>query len=161
VTLDELWTGPGTTVADPRELLVGIDVPAWGPGTGSAYVRLEYRRQMEIAIVGVTAVVRLDGGVVADARLAITALAPTIRRVTEAEAALIGSAAGDEAVEGSARAVAAGSSPIADVRGSAEYRAAMAEVIARRAIATALARARGERVSVPASATTYAGGAIA
>ena len=122
VTLDELWTGPGTTIADPQELLVGIDVPAWGPETGSAYVRLEYRRQMEIAIVGVTAVVRLDGGVVADARLAITALAPTIRRVPDAEAALIGSAGGDEAIAAAARAVAAGSSPIADVRGSAEYR---------------------------------------
>jgi CO/xanthine dehydrogenase FAD-binding subunit len=161
IPLDELWTGPGATAADLQELLVGIDVPAWGPETGSAYVRLEYRRQMEIAIVGVTAVVRLDGGSVADARLAITALAPTIRRVADAEGALIGSAAGDEAVEEAARAVAAGSSPIADVRGSAEYRAAMAEVIARRAIVTALARARGERVPVPASAATYAGGAIA
>ena len=40
------------------ELLVGIDVPAPGPATGSAYVRLEYRRQMEIAVVGATAVVR-------------------------------------------------------------------------------------------------------
>jgi CO/xanthine dehydrogenase FAD-binding subunit len=161
VPLDELWTGPGTTVADPRELLVAIDIPVVGPATGSAYVRLEYRRQMEIAIVGVTAVVRLDGGVVADARVAITALAPTIRRVAGAETALIGSAAGDEPIDEAARAVAAGSSPIADVRGSAEYRAAMAEVIARRAIVTALARARGQKVPVPASAATYAGGASA
>ncbi len=88
VPLDELWTGPGTTAADPHELLVGVDVPAPIPATGSAYVRLEYRRQMEIAVVGVTAVVRLDGGSVADARVAITALAPTIRRVPDAEAAL-------------------------------------------------------------------------
>jgi len=155
--LDELWIGPGETSADPHELLVGISVPAPAPGTGSAYVRLEYRRQMEIAIVGVTAVVRLDGGSVADARLAITALAPTIRRVPDAEATLDGSDGGDGAIEVAARAVAAGSSPIADVRGSAEYRAAMAEVIARRAIAAALARARGEHVPVPASATTFAG----
>ena len=102
--------------------------------TGSAYVRLEYRRQMEIAIVGVTAVVTVETGSVADARVAITALAPTIRRVPEAEAALVGSDAGEEPVAAAARAAAAGSSPIADVRGSAEYRAAMAEVIARRAI---------------------------
>jgi CO/xanthine dehydrogenase FAD-binding subunit len=157
VPLDELWTGPGTTTADPQELLVGIDVPAPARGTGSAYVRLEYRRQMEIAIVGVTAVVHLDGGSVADARLAITALAPTIRRVPDAEAALAGSTGGDESIAAAARAVAAGSSPIADVRGSAEYRAAMAEVIARRAIAAALARARGEQIPVPASAATFAG----
>jgi CO/xanthine dehydrogenase FAD-binding subunit len=157
VSLDELWTGPGATIADPQELLVGIDVPTRGPGSGSPYVRLEYRRQMEIAIVGVTAAVRLEGGSVVDARLAITALAPTIRRVPDAEAALTGTTGDDEAVAAAARGVAAGSSPIADVRGSAEYRAAMAEVIARRAITTALARARGEQVPVPASAATFAG----
>ncbi|HJQ71853.1 MAG TPA: FAD binding domain-containing protein [Actinomycetota bacterium] len=156
VPLDELWTGPGTTAADPHELLVVVDVPALVPATGSAYVRLEYRRQMEIAVVGVTAVVRLDGASVADARVAITALAPTIRRVPDAEAALTGSDGGDAAIAAAARATAAGSSPIDDVRGSAAYRAAMAEVIARRAISVALARARGEDVPIPASAATFA-----
>ncbi|RPJ14724.1 MAG: hypothetical protein EHM22_01610 [Actinobacteria bacterium] len=154
--LEQLWTGPGETAADPRELLVQIDVPAPAPMTGSAYVRLEYRRQMEIAVVGVTAVVRLDAGSVSDARVAITALAPTIRRVSEAEAALIGSDGGDDAIAEAARAAASGSSPITDVRSSAEYRSAMANVIARRAIVVALARARGEHVPIPASAATYA-----
>jgi CO/xanthine dehydrogenase FAD-binding subunit len=155
VPLAELWTGPGATIADSRELLVGIDVPGPEPMTGSAYVRLEYRRQMEIAVVGATAVVTLDGGSVADARVAITALAPTIRRIPEAEAALTGSAGGDDAIAAAAGAAAAGSSPIADVRGSAEYRVAMAEVITRRAIVAALARARGEHVPVPASAAPH------
>ena len=154
--LEQLWIGPGETAADPRELLVRVDVPAPAPTTGSAYVRLEYRRQMEIAVVGVTAVVRLDAGSVSDARVAITALAPTIRRVSEAEAALIGSEGGDEAIAEAARAAASGSSPITDVRSSAEYRSAMANVIARRAIIVALARARGEHVPIPASAATYA-----
>jgi CO/xanthine dehydrogenase FAD-binding subunit len=157
VPLDELWTGPGSTAADPGELLVRIDVPAPATMTGSAYVRLEYRRQMEIAIVGVTAAVAVGAGSVVDARVAITALAPTIRRVPEAEAALVGSHAGDEPVATAARAAAAGSSPITDVRGSAGYRTAMAEVIARRAIVTALARARGEHVPIPASAATTPG----
>ena len=151
-----LWSGPGTTGVDPRELLVRIDVPAPIPATGSAYVRLEYRRQMEIAVVGVTVVVRLDGGSIADARVAITALAPTIRRVPDAEAALTGSDGAADAIAAAARAVAAGSSPITDVRGSAGYRSAMAEVIAGRAISAALARARGEDVAIPASAATYA-----
>jgi len=155
VPLAELWTGPGTTVADTRELLVGLDLPAPGPTTGSAYVRLEYRRQMEIAVVGATAVVSLDAGSVTDARVAITALAPTIRRVFEAEAALTGTDGGGEAIAAAARAAAAASSPITDVRGSAEYRSAMAEVIARRAIVAALARARGQLVLIPASTTTY------
>ena len=156
VPLDELWTGPGTTVAVPGELLVRIDVPALPTTTGSAYVRLEYRRQMEIAVVGATAVVTVETGSGTDARVAITALAPTIRRVPEAETALVGSDAGDEPVATAARAAAAGSSPISDVRGSAGYRSAMAEVIARRAIVAALARARGEHVPIPASAATIA-----
>jgi len=75
--------------------------------------------------------------------------------VPEAETALTGSDGGDGAVGEAARAVAAASTPISDVRGSAEYRAAMAEVIARRAITAAFRRARGDEVPIPASASTY------
>jgi CO/xanthine dehydrogenase FAD-binding subunit len=157
VPLDELWTGPGSTSARADELLIAIGIPAPAAGSGSAYVRLEYRRQMEIAIVGVTAAVSIEGGSVRDARLAITALAPTIRRVPEAEAALVGSDGADVAIAAAAAAAAAGSSPISDVRGSADYRKAMAEVIASRAIAVAIARAHGRDVPIPASASTVGG----
>ena len=149
--LDELWTGPGKTSARPDELLVAIDVPTSVPGTGSCYVRLEYRRQMEIAVVGATAVVTVDGDQVRDARVAITALTPTIRRVPEAESALNGTDGAAAAVAAAASAAAAAAAPISDVRGSADYRRAMAEVIASRAITAALTRARGGTVPVPAS----------
>jgi CO/xanthine dehydrogenase FAD-binding subunit len=155
VPIGELWTGPGATSADEGELLVAIELPAPAGGTGSAYVRLEYRRQMEIAVVGATAVVTVEGDRVSDARIAITALAPTIRRVADAEAALVDAGGGDEVVSTAARAAAAGSAPIGDVRASAEYRTAMAEVVARRAIAGALARARGETITIPASDALY------
>ena len=153
VPVGDLWTGPGATSASAEELLVGVDLPAPAAGTGSAYVRLEYRRQMEIAVVGATAVVTVSGDAasVTDARIAITALAPTIRRVAEAEQALIDTDGGDDAVVAATRAVAAGSAPIGDVRASAGYRTAMAEVVARRAIAGALARARGKALPIPAS----------
>ena len=144
VAIEDLWAGPGKTTAHPDELLVAIDVPAPADGTGSAYLRLEYRRQMEIAVVGATAVVTVADGVVTDARVAMTALSPTIRRVPDAEAALVGSDGGTAAIEAAGAAVAAAATPISDVRGSAEYRRAMAAVIARRAIETALSRARGE-----------------
>jgi CO/xanthine dehydrogenase FAD-binding subunit len=155
IPLAELWTGPSATVAEPRELLVRLDMPVRPAGTGSAYVRLEYRRHMEIAIVGAAAVVTVGDGSISEARVAITALAPTIRRVPDAEAFLTGSDAGEEAVAAAARTAAGASAPISDVRGSAEYRKAMAEVISRRAIEAALARARGEHVAIPASASTY------
>ncbi len=151
VPLTELWTGPGATTATKGELLVSVELPAPAPGTGSCYVRLEYRRQMEIAVVGVTAVVAAAGDSIADARVAITALAPTIRRVAEAEAALKGSDGGANAVEAAVSATAGASAPITDVRGSAEYRLAMAAVIARRAIEGALTRARGDHLPIPAS----------
>jgi CO/xanthine dehydrogenase FAD-binding subunit len=155
LSLDELWAGPGATTAGPDELLVSIDVPAPADGSGSAYVRLEYRRQMEIAVVGATAVITLTGGAVSDARVAITALAPTIRRVGEAEQALVGGDGGDADIAAAARAAAAGAAPISDVRASAEYRSAMAEVVARRAIAAAITRAGGGEVPIPASDALY------
>ena len=152
LTIDDLLAAPGQTTAAPGELLEEIRVPLPGESTGSSYVRLEYRRQMEIAVVGATAVVRLAGGRVDHARVAITALAPTIRRVAEAEAALLGSDGGPEEVATAAQAIAAASQPISDVRASADYRSAMAAVIGRRAIQAALARARGTGIPVPASA---------
>jgi CO/xanthine dehydrogenase FAD-binding subunit len=158
--LDELWTGPGRTSAQPGELLTAVTLPAVAPGTGSAYVRLEYRRQMEIAVVGATAVVVLEGETVRDARIAITALAPTIRRVPEAEAALAGTGGDRAAAEAAADAAAAAAQPITDVRGSLEYRRAMARVITRRAITAALARARDGAGAVPIPASPALHGAV-
>ena len=144
VAIEDLWAGPGKTTAAADELLIGVEVPAPAAGTGSAYLRLEYRRQMEIAVVGASAAVTVADGVVTEARVAMTALSATIRRVPEAEAALVGSDGGSAAIESAGAAVAAAATPISDVRGSADYRRAMAAVIARRAIDQALSRARGE-----------------
>ncbi len=111
VAVESLLTGPGRTVARPDELLVAIELPAPPPGTGSCYVRLEYRRQMEIAVVGATCVVTLDGARIATARIAITALTPRIVRVPEAEAALAGSDGGADAVHAAGAAAAAAAEP--------------------------------------------------
>ena len=52
VAVEDLWTGPGKTTAAADELLVGVEIPAPAAGNGQRYLRLEYRRQMEIAVVG-------------------------------------------------------------------------------------------------------------
>ena len=143
IDVADLFTGPGGTAAEPGELLTFVSVPAPAARSGSAYLRLEYRRQMEIAVVGASALVTLDDdGTVTAAQVAMTALAPTIRRVPEAEAALVGSDGGAAAIEAAGAAVAAAAAPISDVRGSADYRRAMAAVIGGRAITQALSRAR-------------------
>ena len=115
---------------------------------------------MEIAIVGASACVALaDDGSVAAAKVALTALAPTIIRSPAAEAALVGSA-GDEAALAAAQAgAAADARPISDLRASEEYRRAMAGVIARRAADVALRRARGEAFPVPATPAFMEGSA--
>jgi CO/xanthine dehydrogenase FAD-binding subunit len=150
IPVAELFAGPGQTTAEPGELLTAVDIPEL-PAGGSCYARLEYRRQMEIAIVGATAAVVLEDDRIADARVAITALAPTIFRVPEAEAALTGTDGSRSAASAAGDAAAAASVPISDVRASADYRRAMAAVITRRAVEAAVARARGESIPVPAS----------
>ncbi len=149
-----MFSGPGRTTIHPGELIVAVVLPELD-GAGSCYVRLEFRRQMEIAVVGATAVVSLEGGVVRDARIAITALAPTVRRIAVAEAALIGTDGGPEAAAEAGRLAAEAATPISDVRSSLEYRRAMAAVVVRRAVTGAIARARGETIAIPASASTF------
>ena len=90
-----------------------------------------------------------------DARIAITALAPTVRRVAVAESALIGTDGGPAAAAEAGRLAAEAATPISDVRSSLEYRRAMAAVVVRRAVTAAIARARGETVPIPASASTF------
>lgn len=139
----EFVQGPGRSALGGGELVSGVDVPPLPVGrVGSAYVRLEYRRTMEIAVVGAAALLSLDdAGHVVEGRLAITAVAPTCLRVPEAEKLLAGSVPTDDVFTGAAEAAAALARPIDDVRASADYRRAMVAVIARRALERALARA--------------------
>ncbi len=154
IALAELFTGPGRTTVRSDELIVAVELSELADA-GSCYVRLEFRRQMEIAVVGATAVVSLDGAFVRDARIAITALAPTVRRVALAESALVGTDGGPAAAAEVGRLAAEAATPISDVRASLEYRRAMAAVVVRRAVTGAIARARGETILIPASASLF------
>jgi CO/xanthine dehydrogenase FAD-binding subunit len=146
VTMGELWIGPGRTSAADDELCTSIELPALAARSGSAYVRLEYRRAMEIAVVGAAALVTLAGdGSVAAVRVALTAVAPTIVEVTGLTAT--GSVAD---VAASVQAAAAEQArPISDLRASDRYRRHTVGVMARRAVEAAARRAVGEHIAVP------------
>ena len=89
VPVAQLAIGPGRTSAAADELLTVVIVPAPPAASGSAYVRLEYRRAMEIAVVGAAALVTLAAdGTIGAARVALTAVAPTIVRAGEAESSV-------------------------------------------------------------------------
>jgi CO/xanthine dehydrogenase FAD-binding subunit len=148
IGLDELWVGPGLTSAEPTELCTALVLPVPVAGSGSAYVRLEYRRAMEIAVVGAAAMVVLaDDGSVADVRVALSAVAPTIVEVSGL-GALVGSDVA--AVAAAAQAAAAEqAAPISDLRASDRYRRHCVGVMARRAVEAAARRAAGEVIAVP------------
>jgi len=147
VSLVELWTGPGTTSASPDELCIAVDLPNRPAHSGSAYVRLEFRRAMEIAVVGAAASVTLnDDGSIAEGRVALTAVAPTIIEVGDLE--LAGTTPG-EAGRRAASAAKATARPISDVRASDDYRTEMVGVMAQRAVLAAARRAAGEAIAVP------------
>jgi len=145
VSMAELWTGPGRTSASPDELCVAVHLPALPARSGSAYLRLEYRRAMEIAVVGAAAMVTLaDDGTIAAVRVALTAVGPTIVEVT----GLSGGPVADVAAAAGA-AASAQASPISDLRASDAYRRHSVGVMARRAVEAAARRAAGETIPVP------------
>jgi len=145
VSMADLWVGPGRTSAAADELCVAIHIPAPGPRSNSAYLRLEYRRAMEIAVVGAAAAVTLDQhGAITGVRVALTAVAPTILEVT----GLSGGSVAE--VAAAAQAAAADQArPITDVRASDRYRRHTVGVMARRAVEAAAQRAAGHTIPVP------------
>lgn len=158
VSLDELWIAPSETSAAPTELCTALVLPNPAASSGSAYVRLEYRRAMEIAIVGAAAAVELDGDNVSSVRVALTAVAPTIIEVTGLDA-LEGSAADDDLLDAIAAAASEQAVPISDLRASDRYRRHTVGVMARRAADAAIRRARGEVIAVPVNRALGVGAA--
>ncbi|MDX1710113.1 MAG: xanthine dehydrogenase family protein subunit M [Rhodovibrionaceae bacterium] len=143
VAAHEIPTGPGETSLKKGELVASVYLPARPARAADAYLRFIPRTEMDIAVVGAGVYLALDeDGVCSDARVALGAVAPTILRVEEAAQALIGSKLDDEALDRLAAAASAAAQPIDDKRGTRDFRIKVAGVLARRAAAKALERAR-------------------
>ena len=142
LVLEEFFLGPGKTALAADELLAEVRVPLPPPGTGSAYDRHTPRKQMDIAVVGVAAALTMAGERIERVRVALGAVAPTPVRAPQAEAALEGQAPSDELFARAADVSAAECSPIADLRGSAEFRRHIVRVMTKRMLREALDRAR-------------------
>ena len=134
--LERFFRGPGQTALGAGELLARIEIPRKHAGWTVRYERLDVRRAMDIAIVGVALALRREGARVAEVRLALGAVAPTPRRVPEAEAALVAGGLEPAARERVAELAMAAARPIADVRATAEYRRDMVGALVRRALAS-------------------------
>jgi len=141
VPVADFFVGPGRTALGADELLAELHVPALSPGTGAAYQRHTPRKQMDIAVVGVAAVLNIEGGTIRDARIALGAVAPTPLRAPKAEGSLRGNTPSQEAFAEAAQIAAGECTPISDTRGSAEFRRHLVRVMTARMLIAAAERA--------------------
>jgi CO/xanthine dehydrogenase FAD-binding subunit len=135
VPLSAFITGYRRTALAPGELVTAVLVPRTIEDGRSAFLKLGARRYLVISIAMVAAVVRLEAGHVAEARVAVGACSAVAQRLTGLEDALAG--ADLAAAPLSSRVTAdhlAGLDPIDDVRASAAYRREAALELVRRAL---------------------------
>lgn len=142
LTLSDFIAGPRRTVLAPDELVVALHLPHPPPGAGGAFVKLGTRTSLVISIAMVAAVVWLERGRVAGARVAVGACSPVARRLPEWEVALQGRPVGELARLRPDPAHLAALAPIDDVRATAAYRREAARELCRRAVAQAASAAR-------------------
>ena len=132
--LGEFMLGPYQTALAEGDLLVSIRVPATTAGTGIAHRKLAFRER-PAATVAVW--VRVAGGSLAEARIAVGSVGPLAVRASVAESLLLGGASVDEVAAAAAEA----SGAVQDANGSEQYKRQLIRVLVGRALAEARLRA--------------------
>lgn len=133
----DFFQGFYTVDLQPSEIITAV---RFAPARSAAYAKL-HQRASHYAVVGVAAVLDLDGGVIRSARVAVTGATTHALRLGGVERALAGQRASAEAIAAAVRNAGDGIEDInADLHGSADYRRAMIAVFARRALEKASAR---------------------
>jgi CO/xanthine dehydrogenase FAD-binding subunit len=138
LALEDFFTGPNETVLTDRELLVEILIPPVPSNSRGIYLKLSPKSSMDLATVGVAALVIGENRLCKDMRIALGAVAPTPIRAKKAEGILRGQRFSDELIEITAQTAAEESRPIDDHRASAQYRREMVQALVRRAITQAI-----------------------
>jgi carbon-monoxide dehydrogenase medium subunit len=131
-----------TTDVQPNEILTEIRFAALPERSGSAYVKFP-NPASGYSVVGSAVIVSLNAaGACSDVRVGISGAGPMPVRASDTEAALRGQQANAEAIQAAAQEAANGIEALEDIHASANYRLHLARVMTRRAIESALARAR-------------------
>jgi carbon-monoxide dehydrogenase medium subunit len=139
VGLDEFHLGPYMTVVGAAEMLTEVRIPLRA-GAGSAHEKVE-RRAGDWAIAAASAAIWIDGGTIADAGIALSAVGPTTLRIARGEELLRGQPPSEELFAQAGEIAAADCSPSADGRGPVDYKRHLAGVLTHRALRRATARA--------------------
>jgi carbon-monoxide dehydrogenase medium subunit len=134
--LDDFFVGPGKTSLQTGELVTSIELPAAAERSGVTFARITRRRGVDLATVSVCCMVTASGRTT----FAYGAAAPRPFLVTDESGALADPAAGEAAKDAVLEELLTRASPISDVRGTREYRAAMLLVLSRRALRASIER---------------------
>ncbi|MDA0179271.1 xanthine dehydrogenase family protein subunit M [Solirubrobacter phytolaccae] len=139
VPMDQFHLGPWTTAVGEGEILTEVRI-AKRPGGGSAHEKVE-RRAGDWAIAAASAAVWIDGGVITDAGIALSAVGLTTIDLTRAEELLRGQPPSEELFEQAGAIASEDCMPIPDSRGPVDYKRHLAGVLTKRALRKATARA--------------------
>ncbi len=144
IPAEEFCTAPGKTVLAENEWLLSIHLPPPPKNFGAAYLRFIPRNEMDIAVVGTGVSVTLDDNKTkcVEARISLGAVAPKPILVPEASAALVNGDLTETHITQAASVAQGAANPISDMRGDAEYRVHLVKVLVRRALTTAVERAK-------------------
>ncbi len=141
VEMREFHVGPYETVVGEGEMLVEVRIPLH-EGMGSAYEKVK-RRAGDWAVAAAGAALWMSGGTIAGAGVGLTAVGGGVTS-ERAEAELVGGKPSEELFHRASALAAEDCDPVADQRGSVEYKRHLAGELTRRALRRAAARALGE-----------------
>jgi aerobic carbon-monoxide dehydrogenase medium subunit len=139
IKADDFFKGLLTTALADDEILTEIRVPADAANVKSAYVKFPHPAS-RFAVVGVAAVLTMDGGKVSKASIGITGAGSKAVRAKGVEAAITGKAADAASIQAAAEKGADGVDVQPDLQGSEEYKKHLLKVFSKRAIEAAAAK---------------------
>jgi carbon-monoxide dehydrogenase medium subunit len=139
VGMEDFHVGPYMTAVGAGEMLTEVRLPV-RPGAGSAHEKVE-RRAGDWAIAAASAAVWMNGGTIADAGVALSAVGMTTIHLNRAEELLRGQAPSDELFAQAGEIASEDCSPSADGRGPIDYKRHLAGVLTQRALRRSAARA--------------------
>ena len=127
-------TGYRKTALEPGEIIVRVRLPTLPEGSVQAFRKVGTREAQAISKVVVALAGRIDGGRIAELRLAAGSVAAVPVRLRAAEEAVRGWTPGAEAADRAGRAAAQEVQPIDDVRSTSDYRRFALERVVRRMV---------------------------
>ena len=134
LAVEDLYTGYYETVLEKDELITSVTVPALN-GRKTAYMKVTLRTVDDWPALGVAVSFALEGGVIRDPRVVVSAATEKVIRVASVEQVLQSAMPDDDAVLGRAGDAAVDEVTIlSDAHGSAPYKRELLRVYMRRTV---------------------------